>query len=414
MTASQPEPDPYFPNALPNLTGEIWARALAIAFHIPVKFHGGRIEVSAEPRTAPPCPTLQLTDILRHWDLTCTRWSQQINARRAKLEAVSNAAESLENMRSLITEFEEFVDHYFNGVVASWIEWARTRPGDELSASAEHALARLGDFRRVAEILQAQPSRLSELSTIENPIDEEEWPEELVTLLDRWGAWSSTPEDFSRPYPRERPATLVPVFEALLRSGVEASTGEQQETAASRIVALGELDNSFKYEYCYLLRQSILAMAVHHPKIDEIAVWQLSLHQVESCSLDDWMSHIPIATDVDTRNLNSAQGGDSSAKLITDCVFVSPGRAEGRLWDGSGDLPADEYIFLGAGLAAGNAWAVVGSAGVLVAQGSLADHCAILARELGIPCVVSGEGFAAALSLQRARLDSETGHVVLE
>ena len=75
--------------------------------------------------------------------------------------------------------------------------------------------------------------------------------------LKMWGAYSSTPEDFSRPYPREAPETLASRLHAPIVVPPVELLGDLEEQLAE----LAEEDNTDKFEACAGLRLAALALA---------------------------------------------------------------------------------------------------------------------------------------------------------
>jgi PEP-utilising enzyme, mobile domain len=306
-----------------------------------------------------------------------------------------------------VTAFESFVFAYFNNPTVAQVEWARSKDVDTEAVPLSRRrvrMTRLANDLVTSGAIQRDDTEPQIATRLRETTKDSRHHEVLKAFLDEWGAWALHPEVLTAPFPRDEPALLSQAIYSCLQVLARHPLSEVEDRSSSittegELLEVGDLDNTAKYEYCYLLQHCIerlgrelAAEGILNATLD---IWRISRQDLLERNPDQWTA--VRSSGMENLQLQSEDSHPTPLSLTFPCSRLAPGSADGRIWDGTTDPATDEpLILVTEGLSAGMEWAVILSSGVITANGSANDHCAIVARELAIPCVTSREAVAAA------------------
>jgi phosphohistidine swiveling domain-containing protein len=244
----------------------------------------------------------------------------------------------------------------------------------------------------------------------------------LEEFLERFGHFSESGNDFSVPRWRDKPEVLINTLAA--RSSVDRNPARRPEHRSRRLVRLRDRAATWRVERERVSSLYTFGYGLFGPVFAEVGrrlagrgsltapddVWFLT--RQEALDLLHGASWDPSPVVADRRREMEEAAGYTMPEVIFGDVFVpapppelgdamrglatsrgvhrGPARVLTRLEDGGTVRPGDVLVVPFSDVA----WtSVFRTAGAVVAEaGGLLSHSSIIARELGIPCVVSVEG----------------------
>lgn len=398
----------YFPYRMPDLALAIWADIFYHAFGEKTEIRGGRLH---SPGTSTIDPVLDAPV-----DVEAEEAARRIPALRDELAALTEEVESLsarnidgiDSWLECYNAWRNLLFHYFNNPVQRCLEEARRR-APKVRECDPVTRKRISDLQSLRERLSshAEFAHILETGGIRDLLKHPSAPEELRYYLERWGAWSEYPEDFSRPYLDEEPNLLNELLQAPPEFVPYFETRPME--AWEEIACFGEEDNAFKYRGCRALRIATISLGGALTRQGllpaEDDVWFLSLS-----ALREGKIVLLGRKDADGEVLPDTT---YHGKNLPCEAILSQGRVEGTVWFGEGNVPMDPILVTEAlGQGARDLLRLVRVRGVICRYGNAASHGAIIAREKRVAVVRSSAALDALKLGDRVSVNALIGLVV--
>lgn len=398
----------YFPYRMPDLALAIWADMFYHAFGEKTEIRGGRLHSPGES-ASDPVPDAPM-------DVEAEEAARRIPALRDELASLTEEVESrsargidsIDGWLECYNAWRKLLFHYFNNPVQCCLEEARRR-APKARERDPITRKRISDLQVLRERLASHVefAHILETGGVRDLLKHPLAPEELRHYLEKWGAWSEYPEDFSRPYLDEEPSLLNELLQAPSEFVPYFETRPME--AWEEIACFGEEDNAFKYRGCRALRIATVSLggALMRQKLlsAEDDVWSLSLPALRE-------GRIVL---LGQKGIDGETVPDTTydGKNLPCEAVLSQGRVEGTVWLGEGNVPTDPILVTEAlGQGARDLLRLVWVRGVICRYGNAASHGAIIARERRVAVVRSSAALDTLKLGDRVSVDALRGVVV--